>query len=80
MSTELVPNQLGVLVLDRTGKIISATGELAGQTSIAKVMSTEGKAEPFRRMTITFESVQYRVAITADTHQITVVKCPNVPN
>ena len=41
-------------MLDRTGKILSATGELAGQTSIAstiyfmlqdaaKVMSTEGK-------------------------------------
>ena len=68
---------------------LQAGGELEGQTSVganiyymlldaAKVLAHEGKPEPFRRMTVTFENVQYRATIATDTLDITIVKCANV--
>jgi hypothetical protein len=78
-----IEGQVGVLVLKLDGSVLSASGELAEDSSLPQtfvgllqdansLIKTSGKESPFKRLTVAFSNASY--VLTVAQNKIYVVK------
>eukprot|EP00123_Amoebidium_parasiticum_P001243 comp12284_c0_seq1/m.7110 comp12284_c0_seq1/g.7110 ORF comp12284_c0_seq1/g.7110 comp12284_c0_seq1/m.7110 type:complete len:108 (-) comp12284_c0_seq1:161-484(-) len=75
-----VPGQVGTLVIGPDGNVYSATGELSDSQHTHTVQgllhdtSKILKTDPFKRITLSYDKVQYVITVDGRTRNIYVVK------
>ncbi|XP_070538587.1 ragulator complex protein LAMTOR4-like [Ptychodera flava] len=88
-SLERIPDQLGYLVINEEGAVMASSGELENDEKMAgvimnmvhlasKVQLTPEKSDPFKRLSVVYDTYMY--VVTISNHKVYVCKRKYLPS